>query len=64
MDKKNLIIEPTGKYALFTIKYEGGGQMPSTLKGAYTSVRLAQNAIDIYEATKARGKAQCQAVSK
>lgn len=36
----------------YNIYYEGGGELPSVLSGAYTSKRAARVAIDTYKNSK------------
>lgn len=38
------------------IKYNGGGQLPTSLKGLYTSKGYAENAIKLYLATRRKRK--------
>jgi hypothetical protein len=40
---------PSGMYSLF---YEGGGELPGVLTGSYTSLFQCQKAIDDYLRTK------------
>ena len=47
-DKRELVIVPVSGYALFEIKYEGGGVMPAVLRGKYTSDVKAARAIGDY----------------
>ena len=41
-----------GKGSLREVYWEGGGEVPQTLSGLYTSVQEAQYAIDEYMSTK------------
>lgn len=45
---KNLVIEPMPSSALVQIKYEGGGEVPDALKGAYMTPRDAKMAIEVW----------------
>ena len=37
---------------LYEVMYEGGGQLPEALSGAYTNVREAHKAIERYKTSK------------
>jgi hypothetical protein len=52
--RKRLLVRPTGRYAMFEAHYEGGGEVPVSLSGGYTSVDSAQRAIDLYLAQRKR----------
>jgi hypothetical protein len=52
--RKRLLVRPTGRYATFEAHYEGGGEVPESLLGDYTSVDSAQRAIDLYLAQRKR----------
>ena len=51
---RSLRIEKVPSTTLVCIKWNGGGEVPATLSGTYTSVALAQKAIDIWKATNDR----------
>ena len=51
--KKQLIIKQS-TYNLYTIQYEGGGQLPKELSGSYNKKTVAQEAIEGYEASKGK----------
>lgn len=48
--KKELKVLKEGIY--WKCGFEGGGELPDSLKGIYTSYHVAQNAIDIHLAKK------------
>ena len=45
--RKLRIVQTNPQYRLYSIKYEGGGEVPDDLKGTYTSVQQAQKAIEM-----------------
>ncbi len=51
---KNLVIEPYPNSGLVQITYEGGGETPDALKGAYTSPAAAKEAIKVWQANGGR----------
>ena len=51
---RSLRIEKVPATTLVCIKWNGGGEVPAVLSGTYTSVSLAQKAIDIWKATNDR----------
>lgn len=48
--KKALKVMKEGIY--WRLGFEGGGELPDSLKGIYTSQHVAQNAIDLHLAKK------------
>lgn len=54
MSKKRLIVEQVPGSTLHRLKWEGGGELPHSLKGSYTSVKEAQHAIARWEADENR----------
>lgn len=53
---KELKVRKSKTPGLFEIYYEGGGELPATLKGKYTSPRDAKQAIHDYEISKPKRK--------
>lgn len=53
-DKRTLRIEPVPATALVRVAWNGGGEVPDSLKGYYTSVKDAQRAIDIWATNQSR----------
>ena len=51
---KQLLIRQAPPMAMYEIYYEGGGEVPTTLTGLYTSQLMAQKDIDMYLANKKR----------
>lgn len=46
---KQLVVKKLSlQSSMFKIVYEGGGEAPDELKGAWTSPIMAQRAIDVY----------------
>lgn len=50
MTKKALRIEPIPQSAMVRIVWEGGGEVPASLSGSYTSPLVAKQAIATWEA--------------
>lgn len=48
---KNLRIEPVPASALVQIAWEGGGELPEDLKGAYMTPADAKRAIEVWKAS-------------
>lgn len=48
---KGFNIVPDGRRPSWVIKYEGGGEVPDVLKGGWTSVHEAEQAIKSFQAT-------------
>jgi len=46
---KTFRIEPVPNSALVRIAFEGGGEVPDELKGAFTTPKIAQDAIRIWQ---------------
>lgn len=58
MDYGKYSINLRGTHALFDIKRKTSGPVPNILKGGFTTVRLAQEAIDGYEREKGKTNAK------
>lgn len=52
MMSKSLVIEPIPGTTMVQIKFEGGGELPEALKGAWTNRSLAHKAIDVWRSDK------------
>lgn len=48
-DKRSLRIEKVPATTMVCIKWNGGGEVPDQLKGSYTSVALARQAINVWK---------------
>lgn len=53
---KELKVRKSASPGLFEAYYEGGGELPTALKGKYTSPRDAKQAINDYENSKPKPK--------
>lgn len=51
---KRFVIEPVLATSLVRVRFEGGGEVPASLSGSYTTPAAAQQAIDVYLADKGR----------
>ena len=51
---KELLIRSSNGRSIYEVYYEGGGELPKSLIGLYTSHIEAQKAIDTYLASKNR----------
>lgn len=51
MEYNGYKIMPLGTFSMYSIGPVKSGQIPSVLKGNYTSLSLAQKAIDVYLST-------------
>ena len=51
---KQLLTKPSVIGSTYTVKYEGGGELPRDLSGVYTSEKEAQKAINLYLIKKNR----------
>lgn len=53
IERKELKIVPDGLYGNYKIQWaKGGGTVPARLQGQFTSVMLAQRAIDVYQSAQ------------
>lgn len=57
------LVHKRRKDGMVFIRYEGGGEVPSSLKGLYTRGSIAQAAIDHYNKHVKRGRKSAKGTS-
>lgn len=55
---KSLKIEPYPNSGLVKVAYEGGGEVPDQLKGAFTSPAAAKAAIEVWKANENKAEVE------
>lgn len=58
--KKNLFITPVPNSSFYEVKFQGGGEVPDDLKGKFTSLKRAEEAIDRMYVVRSRKPAKVQ----